>query len=81
MVRSCIWSVTTGERLVNLIAGRDGEWLSITPAKFFGASRSGTELLSVVQGLRSTTVSQIHQSLCNPDLLREALAGDTSGEV
>jgi len=35
----CIWSVTTGERLVNLIAGRDGEWLSITPAGFFGASR------------------------------------------
>jgi hypothetical protein len=34
-----------------------------------------------VQGLRSTTVSQIHQSLCNPDLLREALAGDPSGEV
>jgi hypothetical protein len=30
---------------------------------------------------RNATVGQIHQSLFNPDLVREALAGDTDGEL
>jgi hypothetical protein len=34
-----------------------------------------------VRGLEVTTIGQIHQSLFNPDLVREALAGDMAGEV
>ena len=32
-------------------------------------------------GLEVTTIGQVHQSLFNPDLVREALAGDPDGEV
>lgn len=36
-----------------------------------------------MDGLRltATTVDQVHQSLFNPDLVREALAGDPDGDV
>jgi hypothetical protein len=75
-----IWSLATGQPLASLIAGRDNEWLSITPAGFFAASPKGTELLGIVRGLEVISVSQVHQSLFNPDLLHEALTGDLAGE-
>jgi hypothetical protein len=34
-----------------------------------------------VRGLEVTTLAQVQQSLYNPDLVREALAGDPDGEV
>jgi WD40 repeat protein len=76
-----IWKLATGKHLVSLIGGRDGEWLAITPEGFFTASRNSTELLSIVRGLNVTAVDQVWQSLFNPDLVREALAGDPDGEV
>jgi hypothetical protein len=59
----------------------DGEWVAITPEGFFAASSGGGTLLSVVRGLDVTTIGQVHQSLFNPDLVRETLAGDPDGEV
>ncbi|UGX93643.1 caspase family protein [Bradyrhizobium barranii subsp. barranii] len=77
-----IWDAQSGALLVTLVGGADGSWLAITPAGFFVASRGrGDGLLSVVRGLEVTTVGQVHQSLFNPDLVRETLAGDPTGEV
>jgi hypothetical protein len=53
----------------------------MTHAGFFAAGRRGGALLSIVRGLEVTLIDQVHQSLFNPDLLREALAGDPVGEV
>jgi hypothetical protein len=54
----------------------------ITPAGFFSASGKGADdILSLVRGFDVTTIGQVHQSLFNPDLVREALAGDPDGEV
>jgi hypothetical protein len=85
-----IWNHTTGEVLATLVSGRHDvtkpgggseEWLAIAPAGFFAASRRGTELVSIVRGLELIGVGQMHQSLFNPDLLREALLGDPHGEL
>jgi uncharacterized caspase-like protein len=67
--------------LVSLSASRDGNQLAITPEGFFTASQRDTDMLAIVRGLEFTGIGQVHQSLYNPDLVREALAGDPNGEV
>jgi uncharacterized caspase-like protein len=59
----------------------DGKWLAMTPTGFFAKGHGGDEILSIVRGYEVTAVQQVHQSLFNPDLVREALAGDPTGEV
>jgi Caspase domain/WD domain, G-beta repeat len=76
-----IWSTASGQPLAMLFAGESGEWLTMTPEGFFNASAKGAGMLSIVRGLEVTTIDQVHQSLFNPDLVRESLAGDPSGEV
>jgi hypothetical protein len=76
-----VWDAATGNPIATLVRGRDGQWLAITPAGFFAGSRDINGLLGIVRGLRVTTIDQVHQSLFNPDLVREALAGDPEGEV
>jgi WD40 repeat protein len=70
-----------GKAVGTLIGSGRGEWISITPDGFFNESPAGYELLSVVRGLQVFAMEQLHQSLYNPDLVREAMAGDPSGEV
>lgn len=48
-----IWNPETGQLLASLLAARDGEWLAITPAGFFAASRKGAEMLGIVRGFAS----------------------------
>jgi hypothetical protein len=38
-------------------------------------------LLAIVRGLEVTSMDQLHQSLFNPDLVRELVTGDPKGEV
>ena len=76
-----LWDAGTGDLLASMIATRDGEWLAITPEGFFAAGRETGDLLTIVRGFEVTTIGQVHQSLYNPDLVREALAGDPDGEV
>lgn len=59
----------------------NAQWLAMTPDGFFGSSYSIGVPLRVVRGLRQTAIEQVHQSLYNPDLVREALAGDQNHEV
>jgi WD40 repeat protein len=74
-----VWNGVTGAALA---ATSEGDWLAITPDGFFaGAAKTSDKMMSVVRGLDVTTISQVHQSLFNPDLVRAALAEDPDGEV
>jgi hypothetical protein len=76
-----IWDTHKGSLVATLAAGANDQWLAITPAGFFAASRNATDVLSIIRKYEVTSVDQVHQSLFNPDLVREALAGDPDGEV
>ena len=76
-----IWNAKTGELLLSLIGKSDGTWLAVTPEGFFAMSRSGSDLISIVHGLKVFSVDQFYQSLYRPDLVREKLKGDPFGLV
>jgi WD40 repeat protein/uncharacterized caspase-like protein len=76
-----LWSLDTGSELARMLASPKGEWLTMAAPGFFFSSRRDSDLLAIVRGTEATTSGQIHQSLYNPDLVREALAGDPDGEV
>jgi len=76
-----IWDAGSGRELARTMAARNGEWLTLAPEGFFSSTYRDTEMLAIVRGLEVTTIGQIHQSLFNPDLVREALTGDAAGEV
>jgi WD40 repeat protein len=75
-----VWETRSGEELAAMIASADTQ-LAITPKGFFTASQRDPGMVAIVRGLEATSMSQVHQSLYNPDLVREALAGDPDGEV
>ena len=75
-----MWSLQTGEPLVSMIAGRNGEWLAITPKGFFAASPKGTELLAIVRGLKPYSVMQFYDHLYRHDLVEQLLKGDPEGK-
>jgi WD40 repeat protein len=74
-----IWS--SGTEIARLVATAQNDWVAITPAGFFSGSSEGGRVLGIVRGLEVTSTEQVHQSLFNPDLVREALAGDPIGEA
>jgi WD40 repeat protein len=76
-----LWDLQRGEALVSLSASSYDSYLAITPKGFFTASARDTDMLAIVRGLEVTTIGQFYQSLYNPDLIREALAGDPNHEV
>jgi len=76
-----IWDAATGQRLTSLATGRQGDWLAMTSQGFLSGSRRDPEMLAIVRGMEATAIGQVHQSLFNPDLVRETLAGDPEGEV
>jgi hypothetical protein len=75
-----VWNAGNGQQLAGMIAS-GADWLALTPNGFFAASQRDTGLLALVRGIEVTTIGQVHQSLLNPDLVREVLAGDPDGEV
>src|SRR5262249_46178174 len=76
-----IWDAANAGHVATLLGGRDGEWLTLTQAGFFTGSRQVEQLITMVRRREVTTIDQVHQSLFNPDLVREAFAGDPNGEV
>jgi hypothetical protein len=76
-----IWDAGTGRELARMMASSFGDWVTMTPEGFFSSAQRDTGMLSLVRGLETTTIGQIYQSLFNPDLVREALAGDADGAV
>ncbi len=76
-----LWDLEKRKLVSTSIARGDEEWITITPEGFFTGSPRAAELLSVARGLDSWGIDQLWQSLYNPDLVREKLAGDANGEV
>ena len=76
-----IWNIANTQEVARFVSAPGGEWLTMTPEGFFSGSHRDTDMLAIVRGLEVTTIGQVHQSLFNPDLVREALAGDPDGEV
>ena len=76
-----ILSLTTGREIVRLLAGPGGDWLAVTPAGFFDFKGDLSRFAHLVRGLDVLSIGQLHQSVYNPDLVREALAGDPAGEM
>jgi WD40 repeat protein len=76
-----LWDLQSGEELAAMLASKNGEQLAITPKGFFTSSQRDSDMVAIVRGLEATDIGQVYQSLYNPDLVREALAGDPYGEV
>jgi WD40 repeat protein len=76
----CCVPSTAGLR-ATVMSASGNEWLAITPHGFFATGAEGPGAVSIVRGLTPTTLNQVHQSLFNPDFVREMLAGDPKGEV
>jgi hypothetical protein len=66
----------TSEQLADL---RQIQWPSCTGLRSFEGDLY--RIAHLVRGLDVLSIDQVHQSVYNPDLVREALAGDPDGEV
>jgi WD40 repeat protein len=75
-----VWDTATGAQVGAFIGGRDGQWLTMTPAGFFASSPKGTDLLNVVRGFQAYSAMQIYDHLHRPDLVEERLKGDREGK-
>jgi WD40 repeat protein len=75
------WWIADGREVVRQLAGRGGDWVAMTPTGFFDAGGGADKSVHLVRGMEVLSIRQVHQSLFNPDLVREALSGDPSGEV
>ncbi len=76
-----ILDIERGEEMISMLSSTDGEQIAITPKGFFIASRRDSNMIALARGFETTTIGQVHQSLYNPDLVREALAHDPTHEV
>jgi WD40 repeat protein len=76
-----LWDLQKSVELAAVIASSDDNQLTVTPQGFFAALQRDTDTIAIVRGIEVTTIGQVHQSLYNPDLVREALAGDPDSEV
>jgi WD40 repeat protein len=75
------WSISSGKEMLRLVGREDGNWLAITPDGFFDFGGDSDNVVHLVRGMEVLSIGQVHQSLYNPDLVREALADDGDGEV
>ncbi len=74
------WERATGKWLATTAFARDGQWLTITESGFFAASSETPELVNVVRGLESFSVTQFRDHLYRPDLVEQLLKGDPEGK-
>ncbi len=75
-----LWDTGSGQEIALMTADTNG-WVTMTREGFFSSSRRDIDTLAIVRGLQATAIGQVHQSLYNPDLVHEALAGDPDGQV
>ena len=76
-----LWNVHNGELLASIVGAGTDDWLAVTPHGFFNATRNGANLLAIVRNSDVISIDQMRQSLFDPDLVREAIAGDLQGDV
>lgn len=77
-----VWDVASGEQLALMMSFYTGEWLVVTPERFFDVSSpAAMKYFDVVRGMDILSPTQIPDALHRPDLVREKLAGDPNGLV
>src|SRR5262249_10938107 len=76
-----LWDIASGRVIAVIVGGHDDANLVMMPVGFFAGGHDANKLLGLVRGLEVATVDQGHQSFFNPDLVRQAVAGDPSDEV
>ena len=76
-----LWHAQSGRLMASFTAAGKDDWLAITPEGFFNSTRGGSKLLAIAKDADVITIDQMHQSLFDPDLVRESIAGDLKGEV
>jgi WD40 repeat protein len=65
-----------GIELARLVGSSDGRYIAITRAGFFSGSTPVDQMVAIVQGFRTYSVSQVFEKLYRPDLVVEKLKGD-----
>jgi WD40 repeat protein len=75
------WEAPTGNLAATFASSSQDQWIIITEKGFFAASSAAGDLISIVRGLEVTKTDQLWQSLYDPDLVHQYLAGDGDGEV
>ena len=74
-----LWNTRTGENIVSLFSGSDGEWVMWTPEGYYAASPGGDAHVGwhINQGAgnaaRFVTVAQLKQHFYRPDIVTDAL--------
>ena len=83
-----VWQADTGREVFAMVSRSDGndgspaKWIAFTPDGFFAASSTAVaDLQTIVRGTDAWALDQVWQSLYNPDLVREQIRGDPTGEV
>ena len=76
-----VWDVTTGRERGMFAPFDDGSRIVVTPDGFYDAADGGSKHVDVIRGSESLSTDQFHEVLNRPDLVREALAGDSDGRV
>ncbi len=79
--RHWLWRRDRGLLPVTMFAPEYGSFAAYTQEGFFIASATEDIPIHAVKGTRVTTIDQLYRSLFNPDLVREAIEGDTRGEL
>lgn len=74
-----LWDSKTGEEICRFYSFADGEWLVMTPAGFFNASKKGAKYINVSIGMQVYSIDQFHDILYRPDLIEARLQGDPQG--
>ena len=75
-----IWDAAAGTQVATFIGGGGGDWVAMTPAGFFAASRGDTQMLQVVRGLDVYPVTHFQDHLYRADLVEALLKGDPEGK-
>jgi WD40 repeat protein len=70
------WDPVTGKMVALFSTAPDGRWLVVTDRGFFAGSPNGEDLVTVVHGLSTYSVSRFYEALYQPAVVRELLRGD-----
>ncbi len=71
------WNASTGDLLATTFNLKDDEWLTYTPEGFFAGSEWAVKnLVHIVDGMKTTGIDQMFDSLYRPDLVSAKLSGE-----
>src|SRR5262249_37921317 len=70
------WSLASAKQLLRVLASREGDFLSLTPAGFFDLAGDSDRLLHLVRRMDVLSIEQTFEQLYRPDLVEALMNGD-----